>query len=348
MPRFFRFFLIFSVSVITFSGNFHPVFGKKPAVRAPGKILRLKTVEVFDSQGWGRPVVAQSLLLPADWRVSGGIRWKTGSVCAGDLIAEHFTASSPDGRLVFEILPQTFWQWSSSQLGQTEIRMRGCRALPPLDAAGVLQRYVIPYFRRGATVLSIQPFPAAAKAAYEELYRIFGPAYLQQPNMSVKTDAVKTQISYTIGSRKYDEIVTVNLFESKTMTVAGPYFSFYVNPVYAFRAPEGQFRKFERLFATIVGSVRTNPVWERALVQVSAKINAGISRAAVARARIWSQAMNQIGETRVRTWEHNQNTMSKVSRSWSRAFRGVEGYVDPITKQTVELTSGYQTAWSDG
>ena len=60
------------------------------------------------------------------------------------------------------------------------------------------------------------------------------------------------------------------------------------------------------------------------------------------------EPMNQIGEMRVRNWWRTQEDLSRVSKSWSRAFKGVDAYTDPQTGQAVELPTGFKKAWSDG
>ena len=83
------------------------------------------------------------------------------------------------------------------------------------------------------------------------------------------------------------------------------------------------------------------------MLQLVSKISAGTSIAAGQRATIWRNAMNQIGEMRVKTWYQNQDTLSRTAVCWSRSFRGVDAYVDPVNSQTVELPTGYKDAWSN-
>jgi len=42
--------------------------------------LRLKKVEIFDAQGFERPMTALTLLIPVDWRAQGGVSWNPGAV----------------------------------------------------------------------------------------------------------------------------------------------------------------------------------------------------------------------------------------------------------------------------
>ncbi|MFQ5582807.1 MAG: hypothetical protein ACE5GL_00035 [Calditrichia bacterium] len=325
------------------------IVGAQPTQPNQSNPLLLRTVPIMDQYGWAQPVVAKTLLVPADWQVQGGIRWKVEdfSGCTGDMIEERFMATSPDGKIVFEILPNAFWQWSENPLSQTEIQMRGCRVAPPLDAQGVLNQYVIPTFRPGVNLREAKPSPEAAQGAYEDVYRLWGPL-LQMQQGTLKTDAISAVIEYRQGERLYEERIALTTSVATAPTVLGPMYSCATLQIYTFRAPKGELEKYENLFSTMIASVRVNPVWEQAVVLLAVKINTGISMAAGERARIWQQTMQQIGEMRVRTWEKSQESLARVSQSWSRTMRGVDAYLDPTTQNRVELPTGYRNAWSNG
>jgi hypothetical protein len=312
-----------------------------------GSVLRLRTVPIMDPSGFAQPVVAQTVLLPSDWQVQGGVRWKVGSVCPNDLVETRFLATSPDGQLAFEILPLYHWEWGEDQISQATIQMSGCRLAPPLDGHGVLAEYILPALRPGARVISSDPSPEAAHAAYDEYYSVIGPL-LQMQNGSMRTDAMRVLLQYETGGTPYEEALTFSLAEIVSPMMVGRILSYTANHIYAFRSPRGRMEGHSGLYATIVGSIRNNPVWQAALVRVATAMNTQASIAAGNRAAIWRDAMTQVGEMRVRTWQQNQETLSGVSRAWSRAIRGVDGYLDPITQQTVELATGYQNAWSNG
>lgn len=81
--------------------------------------------------------------------------------------------------------------------------------------------------------------------------------------------------------------------------------------IYGFRAPRGQLGRYEKLFATMAASVRTNPVWLHALIRLIAAVQTNASLQAGNRARIWREAMQQIGEIRMQTWQSSQETLSR-------------------------------------
>lgn len=321
-----------------------PSLAKSPP--NPNEILHLRSVPIMDWHGWGQPVPAKTLLIPANWHTKGGVNWKS-TYCVNDLIAENFFASSPDGQLVYETLPGYSWQWGNDQISQTTIRMSGCVMAPPKGPEQVLQDIIVRY-RRGAYIRNVERSPEAARAVYDELYHTYGYYYNAQ-GITLRTDAVRAMIEYQYGGINYEEWITFSWVEAATPgMVTPPVYSYFVKDIAAFRAPKGQLKNHETLFSAILASIRTNPAWHNAMLQLIANVSSNASRAAGNRAAIWSNAMNQIGEMRLRTWQKNNETLSRVSVSWSRAFRGVDAYVDPTTNQTVELPTGYRNAWSDG
>jgi hypothetical protein len=74
-------------------------------------VLRLRKVEVIDTQGWGQPVVAYALFAPADWRVEGGIRWNAQWHCMyTDMIVNQLHITSANNRYAFELFPEALRQ----------------------------------------------------------------------------------------------------------------------------------------------------------------------------------------------------------------------------------------------
>jgi hypothetical protein len=225
--------------------------------------------------------------------------------------------------------------------------MSGCVLAPPKGPEGVLQDIVAGY-RRGAFVSNMERSPDAARATYEELYQLYGYYYNAQ-GITLKTDAVRALIEYPQEMGNYEEWITFSWVEATHPSpVTPPFYSYFVKDIATLRAPKGQLKQHEKLFSTMLASTRNNPVYVSAMLQLIANVSANASISAGNRAAIWSHAMSQIGEMRVRTWQQNQDTLSRIAVSWSRAFRGVDAYVDPKTNQTVELPTGYRSAWSNG
>ena len=82
-----------------------PPDARQAAAAATGSVVRLKQFQIMDPTGFGRPVVAASLLAPSDWKMEGGVRWNAGYSCPSDMVVTAVRLTSPDGRMGFEIFP---------------------------------------------------------------------------------------------------------------------------------------------------------------------------------------------------------------------------------------------------
>ncbi len=69
---------------------------------------------VLDKVGFSQPVEAFSLLIPKTWKFDGGIMWTPpGAPCAGNNL--KLKATSPDGKFIFEMLPNLVWNFDPEQ-----------------------------------------------------------------------------------------------------------------------------------------------------------------------------------------------------------------------------------------
>ena len=66
------------------------------------------------------------------------------------------------------------------------------------------------------------------------------------------------------------------------------------------------------------------------------------------RARIWKEAQAHIEKTRRETYEYQQQVQGRINEQFGQMIRGVDSYVDPRSNDRVELSAGYQNAWSNG
>lgn len=364
MHRFFILISIFSLMVLSCSES-TPGTGKgktsgEDAARKQqqsGEILRLKAFQVMDPNGFAQPVPVRTFLAPADWQLQGQVSW-TFSQCTLDMYQEHAVVFQPDRQVALEIFPEYKWQWSNDQLMRQSISMSGCRVASPLNPRGVVEQYIIPAFRPGARVMQMNPSPEAAKYAYEKSMEYVGPM-VQMGQVQLRADAGKALIEYQMNGGAYEEWITATVVTVTTQSwnsnammqgqmVPEPSHTFYATNMYGFRAPKGQLNKHEKLFATMMASMHINPAWENAVVQVMNNINRVAIQEAGKRAAIWRNAMNEVGQMQMQSWQQSQNTLDRISAAWSQTIRGVNAYVDPTTNQTVELTAGYENAWSNG
>ena len=72
------------------------------------------------------------------------------------------------------------------------------------------------------------------------------------------------------------------------------------------------------------------------------------SKGAADRAAIWRKAQQEISQIHEQAFQHHQAVNDRLAKQFDQTIRGVQTFVDPNTKESVELTSGYKQYWTNG
>jgi hypothetical protein len=324
------------------------------------KFYRLKSVRIMDNQGFGQPVEVVRMLIPADWRVEGGIVWDGNELsCPSKIIKPRWRAISPDGLSGVEWLPGNSWQAASdpmmSRILQQQAAARtGCGVGPVTSTANYVSQ-IAPHLRPGARVVEAVPLTALTQAKQRKLGEAYGPLVSAGYFRSFQTDSASVRITYSQGGRGVEEVLSANMIRlampsaNTAALMQGQYnqsatvYSIMLEPVFAIKAPAGQFDA--NLAATIIASVRPNPQYEAAVSKFLSNMGAIAQQGAMDRSRIWAEAGRQISATIFQSYQSQQAVQDRAAAQYSQAIRGVESYHDPRSGRTVELTGGYQNAW---
>lgn len=334
------------------------------AQREPGTggYYRLKLVRVMDQQGFGQPVEAFRLLLPADWKVNSWVRWVPNYSCPANILDVGLQSASPDGLTGFEIFTPYSWQWYDDPAMVQMLQQSGTQGCPvsrPTDAATFLRGALVPNRRQGARIMAAEPLASVAQAEDAKLRAVLGPSLQAGLIKGVKVDGARVRLAYEVNGRPVEEWVgaTVTVIASAgfsataamqgSMAQSNTYLVSASN-IAATRAPKGQLQAKEKLFATIVGSIRPNQAWVNAVIQTQMAMGNAAIKGAADRSRIWSQASQDISNTYSQSYREQQAVQDRLAEQYSQSVRGVETYVDPASHERVELSGGYQQAWSNG
>lgn len=327
-----------------------------PAAPQAGGALHLRRFEIMDPSGFERPVAALSLLAPAGWQLEGGIAWGYPTCLATDLVRLHARLASPDGQHALEFLPIMAWSWSDDPMLVQGMRMaqaqrQGCPAGQPMAAAEVARQLYLPRFRPQAQILGSQPDRAAAQAAREMVQ----PQLAMRPQAALQADAARVRLAVGDAEEWLAVAVTVLSYAvpSPAMAAQGGIgmtrqYDSAVQSAFAFRAPRGRLEQAEPLLGAMLASVRINPAWMAAVAQVMTNIGRVQLQGVMDRARIWRDAMNEIGEMRMQSWRTARDSQDRMSRAFSQYIRGVETRINPATGAPIEVPSGYRGVWVNG
>lgn len=309
--------------------------------------IHMKQVKLYDPNGFRQPIVARTFLMPADWQVAGGVQWNTNGNPNQPAFYESFSALSPDGRVGFDMLPSHSWIWFvDPALRQMMIQNgNGAHLASPLDAAGVVQEYIIPNYRPGATIVSVHPRPDLANALRRQLIKL-GLQRLEANGCRVTLDFVEARIAYSQNGVRYLESAVVQLFRTDFPSTGMQ--SFTASNLFLFKAPAAEWADHQLIYATAMRSMRQNPAWLKAINQFHKNMARIRQQGAMRRQQIMSQMYEELRESQQESWEYRQESIDRVAREFSESIRDVETYHDPQTGYDVELPHEYEYAFSNG
>lgn len=202
--------------------------------------IRMTPHAIVDSEGFGEPIDAVHLLLPADWTVESRIAWK--KKCSGNELAEIvLSAQSPDGRYAFAIEPSHLitnleyrMNWATMTPQTAEIyrgtaakierdmaiaaeqwRGTNCHVASPHGAVEVVRRYLLPRRPKGAWIVDTTPQPEVRQLLLQlmhetnEMSRQL--AAQTGGHYSFDADVVQVRIGYQTDTGPMDEDIFVGI-----------------------------------------------------------------------------------------------------------------------------------------
>ncbi|KAA5605168.1 hypothetical protein F1188_12890 [Roseospira marina] len=312
-----------------------------PAVAQDRTALHVRPVPVMDTQGFGRPLVAYTVMVPVQWQEQGGVQWDPANACNRSGYNFSWKAGLPDDSAGVAILPTITW---TSQPGGP------CPQLQIGSARDLLTQYVgrlIP----NARVLDFRPRPDLIRDLQALVYRE------NASGLSYETtvDAGELLIAFT-DERGRDmrasiaatamlwRITLAGMSGMPGMTVSGG----SSMPGFVAAAQAGQLDL--RMAEMIRKSIRPGPEWSREIARHHAVLNRQNAQHSSRMAEITSQTNREISEIISQGYSDREAIRDRGHREQIEAIRGVETYVDPLNGGTVQLDNSYGHAWqlSDG
>jgi hypothetical protein len=336
-----------------------PVASELPPPTPPpsGRALRMKLVKILDQNGFEKPIVSASLLLPTDWQYQGATQWNIKDSC--NSIATTFRSSGPDGR-GFEVFPSYNWVWADdptflrqSAAQKAQFGTHACDVTAPMGAADYLRRN-LPRFRPNAQIAAIEPMTKLMQQAREQAQQTERMAAQYGLHQQVRPDIVRARLKYSLNGKPVEEwmvvktVVTGTLGPSFNMARGGMTQAWSYNcqaTAMAQRAPAGQLDSSEKFFELLVSTIRVNPDWQARITQHAQSMQQIELKGVRDRAAIVSKNADDIRNIQRQSYENKQKSDEHISAQFSEYIRGVETYRNPSTGETVELSNQYGHAW---
>ncbi|MEO8635674.1 MAG: hypothetical protein ABI587_10405 [Gemmatimonadales bacterium] len=316
----------------------------------PHGAVRVQRTEIIDRQGFEKPLVAATMLIPVGWRTEGGVEWTAPGGC-GPAHRYNWKATAPDGATGVQIIPEEKWLTSNyPDPGNT------CLSAPITTTRQYLEWYV-KRNRPNARVMDYRPRPDLIEK-YQALNRTDqsgGGAELRS-----WVDAGELLIAYQAGGRAVRETIgSIGFFIRNRFPQVGPgpaieTLQGSTAPGFSMRAPEGalDFKMAEALRKSLQPgaewSARINRAQNeqhRIAMESGRQMAETNRRAAADRSAIIAQTGREINDIQMGTWRSQNESSDRTQRESIESIRGVETYDDPHFGGSVQLSNQYQHAW---
>jgi hypothetical protein len=314
-----------------------------------GVAVRYKTVSFVDTQGIGTK--AFTMLIPSGWQSEGTINWVLDNPAMP--VAGDFRAWNPNGQEEFHFFANQAFFWSNNPMNQQLFppgsRYFGAEVHTPLGPIDALKEIALPKFRsdvQNLNVISEQELPEISKS--------FQTGTDLSTGVITSAEAGKIRVEYTLnGVQMEDEMYCV--LQSQDIPVQTLYgttrnVNWYMTYLESFRAEKGKLDSQSKTFQTISYFAKTDVNWLNKYNQV---VNYLIQKqiqqiqSLGQLSSIVSQTSNDISDANYAAWQQDQDTKDKMANDFSDSILGIQTYNNPIEGTTVDLPSGYSSAWTN-
>lgn len=358
-----------------------PVGGKATAWKEGADYTVLERVRFMDNTGFQQPAEAFSALIPKGWKHEGGVVWKSLQECRGDMVGAQVRITSPDGAIRFESLPSHTWQSASDpmmmQMLQMQASQGGCDVGGPMSGEEYLRQVFVPNVLQGASVVTLEPNPEAERLLTERASEFQAGAQRYGGQADVRASAITARVKWSDGTEGIVLLSVRNVVSSMVNQYTGEWQQLSMSSATErswVRFPATRREEAERFLTDLKSSFRTNPAWKQAVDNYFAELGRYQDRAHHERMAAIDQQTRQMTEAHnqrmadiqaqgaantarhndrmaamdnsMRNWEQQQAAQDRQHTSFVKTIREVETYRDGTG--TVELSSGYEQAWSRG
>ena len=322
---------------------------------SPGHYFLMKQVQLID-QGLGQGKPAYDLMIPKDWQFKG---WVNVGVAEGGCFADWFSvvgdAKSADNSIELQLLPKYTWQYIDDPAGQRQMQQKNefdakfkikpCPVRAPVKAEEFLRRDLIEKYRKGKTVVTVEPFPELDQLVR---YRMGLPPSGGDVD-GFHTEAARARLSYDDDKgQPVEEWVTAEIVVRKIpMGSRGAAYDWHAVNVMSFRTPKGQLDANDRLFKLIVSTIRPEPDWQKWSNGVIESLYQKKQEEAEKQAQIIQDFQNKVVQTINEVTANQMRGSMQSANGASQLIREVQTFRDPTTGSTFELSNKFDNAWRD-
>ena len=323
------------------------------ATPVAGGYVRLRMVRVVDQTGLTEPTEALRMLIPADWKFEGQVRWLRENVsCPENMTALTFRAASPDQRFLLERFPEAFWTSANNAPRDALRRRASCPLRELVSAEDYFSEETLRQARPGAHVLAVKELPEFSNAQKEQMERADSAALSLGNDTTASADSVRINYEYLNDGQMVEEAMVGTIFSIRSRSNLWPLFgkgpryadvyAIHAGDIYVSRAPEKD-PQSGTVLARILVSLRGNPRWSAGRDDVLEQ---------VLRKRLTADDPLPTGKTEAATkkkiaesYRRQEQSHLTRARLYDAAVRPMQSFVHPLSKAIVELNGGFAFAW---
>jgi hypothetical protein len=317
--------------------------------------VRLKMVRIVDNAGLSEPAEVMTMLIPADWKFEGHVKWHPENSSCPDsenLSSITFRAASPDGLLSFERFPNTFWMWITNSIAADP----PCPLHEPVSAETYVTDQLLPEVRSGARVLSAQPEREMSRITTELVRRGNATAIGLGHYVTLQADCTRVTYEYRIDGHTVQESMLGTLITMSNRRPANfsgkgnsgkssEYYSVHASDFYASRTPQEQAEPNGIIFARILISSRANPRWIAGRKEIVSRLRHDPEHpdGALPRGKLPEMTGQQVADA----YRRQAEARMPHAKAYDPSVLPLETFIDSRTSETVELNGGFEFAWSN-
>jgi hypothetical protein len=318
----------------------------------------MKQVKIID-QGMGKGKPAYDLMIPTTWQFKG---WVTFGGAEGGCFADSFAvigdAKSADNSIEFQMLPQYTWQYMDDPAGQRQMQMQNqrdtrsgmtpCPVRAPIQAAEFIRQDLIAKYRKGKTVVSINPFPELDQIVR---HRLGLPPTAAGGNASgIRTDAARARLAYDDDQgQPVEEWISAAIVVRSIPTGGhGAAYDWHAVMVTFYRAPKGKLDSNDRLFKLMASTIRPEPEWQKMSNGVVATLYQTKQQELAKQSEMIYQFQLHVAQTINGVVANSEAGANHAAYGESQIIRSVQTFRDPSSGATFELSNQFDHAWLNG
>ena len=318
----------------------------------------MKQVKIID-EGMGKGKPAYGLMIPTTWQFKGMVTFGGAEGgCFADSFAVIGDAKSADNSIEFQMLPQYTWQYIDDPTTQRQMQMQNqkdtkygmkpCPVRAPIQAAEFIRQDLIAKYRKGKTVVSVDPFPELDQIVRHRLG--LPPTAAGVSASGIRTDAARARLAYDDdkGQPVEEWISAAIVVRSIPTGGRGAAYDWHAVMVTFYRAPKGKLDSNDRLFKLMASTIRPEPEWQKMSNGVVATLYQTKHQELAKQSQMIIEFQNHVAATINGVVANSEAGANHAAYGESQIIRSVQTFRDPTSGATFELSNQFDHAWLNG